>query len=222
MWWKRGFIVLLSLNILVFASGLIAFNRLPSANSKPANQMANAVAPGTTPTQAASVQLSIGQDAINTYLDYALSQQSDVHKVMSYARIQFSDDWTCDIGVKLLNKIVPFHIVFHPVVIDGNLDLQVKSASMGEVPVPTALLFLLLKHLPWPNWIGQNPAHHTIELNFTQRPQKPYGVRILSYSPKSQLLSLQVSILPKDLMTHGASKSASSSAKPRTASVNQS
>lgn len=197
MWWKRGFIILLALNVLVFAGGLIALDAYPSASSTGANTNAPQQP---TSNETASVQISIGQNAINTYLDYALSQLGDVHNIMNYARVQFSDNWSCDIGVKLLNRVVPFHIVFVPTVVNGDLHLQVQSAVMGQVPVPDSLLFLVLKHLPWPNWIALDPTHHTIQLNFTQRPQNPYGVSILGYSAKSQLLNLKVTMVPKELL----------------------
>ncbi|EPZ43002.1 DUF2140 family protein [Alicyclobacillus acidoterrestris] len=192
MWWKRGFIILLSLNILVFVGGLIVLDSFPSATSSSVKKFQSTPDDGKT----AAVQVVIGQDAINSYIAYALTQEADVQKIMSYAQIQFASTWNCDIGVKLLDKVVPFHLVLVPDVENGNLNLQVKSASMGQVPVPDSLLFLLLKHLQWPNWINLDANHHILQLNFTQRPQEPFGVRILGYSSTTQQLSLQVTMSP--------------------------
>ncbi|WAH36577.1 DUF2140 family protein [Alicyclobacillus dauci] len=200
MWWKRGFIILLSLNILVFAGGLILLDTFPAANSPRVKQIEQQQAPG----QTTSVQLVLGQDAINTYMDYALSQQADVHKVLDYAHIQFASTWNCDLGVKLMDKVVPFHLVLVPTVVGGNLYLQVKSAAMGQVPVPNSLLFLMLKHLPWPDWIGLDVPHQTLQLNLTKRPQNPYGVRIIGYSAQTQQLSLEITMVPKALMNSGS------------------
>ncbi|GMA63238.1 YpmS family protein [Alicyclobacillus fastidiosus] len=192
MWWKRGFIILLSLNILVFVGGLIVLDTFPSQSSSSVKNMQSTQDDSKT----AAVQVVIGQDAINSYLAYELTQEADVQKIMSYAHIQFASTWNCDLGVKLLDKVVPFHLVFVPDVENGNLNLQVQSASMGEVPVPNSLLFLLLKHLQWPNWINLDANHQTIQLNFTERPQQPFGVRILNYSSTTQQLTLQVMMSP--------------------------
>lgn len=196
MWWKRAFIILLSLNILVFAGGLILLDTFPAANSTRAKNLEVQQ----TPANAASIQLDIGQDAINSYIGYALTQEADVHQVLDYAHIQFTSTWNCELGIKLLGKVVPFHLVLIPKAVNGNLDLQVKSAAMGQVPVPDSLLFLMLKHLPWPNWISLDANQHTLDLNFSARPQKPFGVKILGYSAKTQQVSLIVTMQPKALL----------------------
>ncbi|WP_026962161.1 DUF2140 family protein [Alicyclobacillus herbarius] len=192
--WKRAFIILLTVDLLVVVAITVWWGTLPKANSGP-------VAPAPARSgKAATVQLSIGQDAVNAYLDYALSEQSDLKNTLSYARVEFDDTWEVQIGAKLADRVVPFDVEFNPVIRNGNLELQMESADLGQVPVPPAALIMILRHLPWPDWIAVNPDQRAIDLNFTDRPQHPYGIRILGYSRQTRLLTLQVTIVPKTLL----------------------
>ena len=192
--WKRAFIVLLSLNILVFVLGILWLNSFPRASTTPPTAVAG------TQDKTANVQIAIGQDAINTYLEYALSEQTDVKQFLSYARVQFGSNWDANVGIILADRVVPFTMEFTPTVVSGNLDLQVKSASIGDIPVPVSLLFLVLKRAPWPYWITPDAESSTIDVNFTQRTPHPYGIQILNYSPQTDLLTLNVSIVPKTVL----------------------
>lgn len=197
MWWKRAFIILLSLNVLVFAGGIILLNSFPKET-----------APTTPPSLAtpsagkASVQVVIGQDAINTYLAYAIRQDATLKKNLRYARIQFASDWTCDFGVNVLDSTVPFHLVLSPLIEQGNLYLQVKQASMGVLPIPNGLLFSILQRVHWPSWIGVDQAHDILQINLTKRPQNPFGVEVLNYSSSQQQLTLQLSMSPNAMLQH--------------------
>jgi uncharacterized protein YpmS len=190
--WKRAFVALLSLDLLVVAALAALFASFPSIKSSPAPPTAVA-------GQAATVQIAIGDQAINTYLDYALSEQKDVSRVLEYARVQFNADWHLDLGVKMSNRVVPLSFVLTPDVRQGDLLLHVNSATMGEIPVPTGLLFLLLKHLPWPAWIDVDANQATLVLAFSRRPANPYGIHADGYSAATRLLTLSVSIVPKSL-----------------------
>ncbi|MCL6452001.1 MAG: DUF2140 family protein [Alicyclobacillus sp.] len=194
--WKKAFVVLLSLNLFVVVGGALWWGTLPKASSVQPPQAA--VMSNDKP---ATIQLSVGQDAINSYLEYALSEQADVSQVVSYANVQFADTWTVQIGLKLKDRVIPCNIVFTPTVANGNLILHVESATTGDLPVPLGALFFVMSHLPWPAWIAVDGANHDLHLNFTERPQQPYGVRILGYSAATREVSLQVSILPKSLLS---------------------
>ena len=195
MLWKKAFVVLLSLNLLVIVGLTALWGSLPkvSQSSSPG------VTAGASNQQPATVQLAVGQNAINAYLQYALSQQKDVKNVLSSAQIQFGNAWTVNAGFKLSDRVVPFDMVFTPTVQNGNLQLALQSANMGQLPIPTAALVFVFRRLPWPNWITVDPSTDALDLNFTKRPQNPYGVSIVGYSPQTRLLTLKVSILPKDL-----------------------
>ncbi|QQE79498.1 DUF2140 family protein [Alicyclobacillus sp. SO9] len=211
--WKKAFILLLAINLLIVVGITSWWATLPSPQSKKGQT------PPTPVTKTANVQISVGQDAINSYLEYALSNQKDVKNVLAYARVNFNQNWDVQLGAKLANKVIPLNVVFIPTVLNGNLQLHMKSADLGQVPVPTAYLFLVLRHLPWPNWITVDALHSTLNLNFTKRPQKPYGVRILKYDQKTKMLTLQVSIVPKSLLsknfgTSGGSSSGSAAKGP--------
>ncbi|OFW78022.1 MAG: hypothetical protein A2201_05335 [Alicyclobacillus sp. RIFOXYA1_FULL_53_8] len=194
--WKKAFILLLSFNLLLVVGFTVWWGSLPKASQTSSNLPSSGVTSG----QPANVQVAIGSQAINSYLQYALTEQKDVQKVLSDARVDFSDQWNVQLGIKLTDRIVPFTIVFNPQVQNGNLLLQVQSATMGEIPIPTAALMFVFRHLPWPNWITTDAANNTLALNFTQRAQNPYGIYIQSYSPVSKLLTLQITILPKALL----------------------
>jgi uncharacterized protein YpmS len=193
--WKKAFVALLSLNLLVLVGFTMWWSMLPKANT--VQQKVDKLA---SQDKTASVQLAIGEDAINTYLEYAISEQKDIQGVLSYVRVHFDADWQLQVGIKLYDRVVPFDIVMSPKVQDGNLYLQVKSASMGQLPVPPSALFFVFKHLPWPNWITVDSDNYTINLLFTERPQQPYGIEILDYSTSTKLVTLRVSIVPKSLL----------------------
>jgi uncharacterized protein YpmS len=188
--WKRAFIVLLSINLVICVFFVAWLNTFPRAATVP---KADAGLMG----KAANVQLSVGEDAINTYLQYALSEQPDVKQIFSYARVGFSDTWDCDVGIKLTDRVVPFHLTLAPHVQSGNVELQIENAAIGGIPVPTSLLMLVLKHAPWPNWIALDLQNQAIDVNFTKRTPHPYGVKILRYAPDTRLLTMMISIVPK-------------------------
>lgn len=120
--------------------------------------------------------------------------------MLSSAQVSFADTWNVQLGIKLSDRVVPFSITFIPQVNHGNLLLQVQSATMGQIPIPTAALMFVFRHLPWPNWIAVDDAHSILALNFTERPQNPYGVYIQNYSNQTKLLTLQITIQPKTLL----------------------
>lgn len=192
--WKRAFIVLLSVNLVLSVFVIAWLNILPRSASVP---KADAGLTG----KAANVQLAVGEDAINTYLQYALTEQPDLQQFLSYARVGFSDTWDCDVGIRLTDRVVPFHLTLSPSVQSGNVDLKIDSAQMGGIPIPTSLLTLVLKHVPWPYWISLDAQNEAIDVNFTKRIPHPYGVKILNYSPDTKLLTMMVSIVPKPALS---------------------
>lgn len=204
--WKKAFAVLLSLNLLIIAGVAIWFVSLPKAGS---STIPPKVAAG---EKQASFQVSIGDKAINTYLEYALSQQADLKGVLSYASVHFNNQWNVQLGAELEGHVVPFDAVFTPQIVGGNLHLHMESAQFGGLPVPTSALFLVLQHLPWPNWIHTDGTNQTLDVNLTERPQHPYGVKILNYSDKTKLLTLLVSIEPKSAFPKGSTTKASTGA----------
>lgn len=195
--WKKAFVLLLSFNLLLVVGFTVWWGTLPKASP---GAVVNPPASSTS-GKPATIQVSLGSDAINSYLQYALTEQKDVQKVLSDAQINFGNNWNVQLGVKLVNKVVPFAITFAPQASQGNLLLQVQSATMGQIPIPPAALMFVFRHLPWPNWIAVDDAHNTLALNFSERPQNPYGIYIQNYSAQSKLLTLQISIQPKTLLT---------------------
>lgn len=193
--WKKAFIVLLSLNLFIVVGGALWWGTLPKATA--VRSPSQAISTNDKP---ATVQLAVGQDAVNTYLEYALSEQQDVQRVLAYASVQFSDTWQVQLGLKLRDRVVPCTIVFAPHVQGGNLVLHVESATMGEIPAPLGALFFVLRHLPWPQWIVVDGLNHDLHVNFTDRPQKPYGIKVLSYSPTTRQVTIQISIIPKTIL----------------------
>ncbi|MBX6353116.1 MAG: DUF2140 family protein [Thermoflavifilum sp.] len=195
MLWKRAFLALLCLDLLVITGGLFMLGRMP--------HLGRETPPAATATgEPANVQISIGDQAINAYLDYTLSQQADVSKVLASARVSFDSDWRLELGLKMADRVVPVTFVLTPEVQSGDLLLHVKSADLGDVPVPVGLVFLLLSHLSWPAWISVDGQQDTLVLAFTKRPANPYGVRADGYSPDTKLLTLTVSIYPKALSSN--------------------
>lgn len=191
--WKRAFIVLLSINLVLLVFGLVLLNSFPHGAPVPKSQISAQGKP-------ANVQLAIGEEAINTYLEYALTEQPDIKQIFSYARVGFDSSWGCDVGIRLSDRIVPFHLTLQPFVSSGNLDLRIVNASIGDIPIPTSMLLLVLKHAPWPSWISLDIPNEAIDVNFTKRPPHPYGVKILDYSQQTKLLTMVVSIVPKSVM----------------------
>ncbi|SFU91749.1 DUF2140 family protein [Alicyclobacillus macrosporangiidus] len=195
--WKRAFIALLSVNLAVLALLGLWWGSLPKAGSVPAPVPAAG-------EKAATFQLALDQDAINTYLEYAVSEQPDLKAVLAYARVQFDDRWRVQLGFKLQDRVVPADVVFTPSISGGDVTLHMESATVGalpSIPVPESALFFVFKHLPWPNWIGVDAEHADLQLHLSQRPQRPYGVQVIGYDPAQKLLTLRVSILPKSLLS---------------------
>jgi|GEM_PF-2188970 len=193
--WKKAFVILLSFDLLIAIGAAVWWSTLPvasSANNGTFTKSAQIQNP-------AKVQLSIGQDAVNSYLTYALSEQKDVQNVLSYAKVGFNQNWNVQLGVKLADKVVAFDVTLVPTVLNGNLQLHVTQADFGQVPIPVSALFLVFRHLPWPQWIAVDAATSNINLNFRQRPQNPYGVQVLQYDEQTKLLTLQITIAPKSL-----------------------
>lgn len=188
--WKKAFVLLLSLDLLVFVIIGVWFATLPKPKSGNVPQ-----APSS--ERLARIQLSMGQDAINTYLAVAVSQQPDLKKVLSYATVQFGTRWKLQFGLRAQNRVVPADLVIAPKISGGNLDLQIEHATLGHVPIPLSLLMLTLRHASWPNWIAIDTANHMLNLNFSERPKSPYGVEVLGYSPQTQQLSMRLLIAPK-------------------------
>ncbi|WP_067621189.1 DUF2140 family protein [Alicyclobacillus acidiphilus] len=194
MWWKRAFIILFGINLLICAAGLIAWNALP--NHAPSQT----VSPAKTPAGAPSVDVVIGQDAVNAYLAYAIQQEADLRQIVEGAHVQFATNWDCDFYIDVLGKAMPFHLTITPLIENGNMLLHVEKASMASIPIPNPILFSLLGRARWPNWIQTDAGHDNLDINFTSRPQQPFGVRAVQYSPETQQLTMQITISPNTLM----------------------
>ncbi|MCL6593402.1 MAG: YpmS family protein [Alicyclobacillus sp.] len=203
MVWKKAFLLLVTLNLAVIAGIGLWFDSLPRRTQQAP------VIPAAPASQTAAVNLTVDQDAVNTYLTYALSEQPDLAKVLAYARVQMDTRWQVDLGLQLSDRVVPADVVFTPEVVNGNLRLHMESADIGALPVPVDGLFLALKHLPWPTWIVVDSSHSDLVLNVTQRPANPYGVRVLSYDPGQRALTLRVTIQPKAMLPNSKTSPAS-------------
>lgn len=197
MWWKRAFIVLFSVNLLIVAGGVALWESFPRVNS---SQSPPATGQGSAAHEA-SIQVDIGQDAVNTYLQYAIVDDPELAHVLDTAHVTFATQWSCSMGVKILGEVVPIDLVLNPIIQGGNLDMQVVSANIGVLPVPNGLLFSVLGHVKFPSWIQADGSQSQLRLNFSQRPARPFGVQILGYSPVSQTLALQLTLSPS-MMLH--------------------
>lgn len=196
--WKRAFVVLLTLNVLVGVLALAWITSFPTATSPQVSALPQHLS---TPSNEAVMQVAIGDEAINSFLNYDLPRQHDLKRVLASARVSFAEDWNCRLDIKLLDRQVPFVMTFSPAVHRGNLDLHLLRSSMGGVPLPDFMLFLVFRHLPWPGWIILNSKQHTLDVNFTNRPPRPYSIRVLSYSAKTKQLTLAVGIEPSAVHT---------------------
>ncbi|GLG01326.1 hypothetical protein Alches_13650 [Alicyclobacillus hesperidum subsp. aegles] len=194
MAWKRAFIILLSINLLIVVAALIVWNTFPTKNQSTGG------APPLVASQQPAVEVQIGQEAINAYLSYAIAHDEEVGKILGSANVQFDHDWNCDFGIRLLGKIVPFHLVLTPKVTAGNLVLHVDSASMSFFPIPNSILFSVLERAHTPNWVEMNAGQDDVEIDFSKRPQRPFGIRMLNYSEATKKLALQLTISPQAVM----------------------
>lgn len=196
--WKKAFVVLISLDLLIAVAGVVWFRSLPRAANLPPPRASTQ-----NQQQLAQIELSMGAQAINTYLEYGLAKQKDLSQVVTYANVGFGNHWTVRFGLRLGNRVLPVTIVITPHIQSGNLGLQMISAQLGGLPVPPALLMMTFRQVPWPNWIFVSTATDTLQLNFTKRSPSPYGLRILSYSSNTKQLSMRVLIAPKSALAGG-------------------
>lgn len=192
--WKKLFVILLSLNLLAFVTVALWFELLPSP--KQVSKM-----PSPLPANAANIELVVGQEAVNTYLSYALTEQKDMKKILSYAGVTFKDKWNIRFGLKVADKVVPCDILLTPIVHQGNLWLPIDGASLGGIAVPKSLLFMLFQHVAWPSWIVIDPSTEEIRVNLTSRPSGQYHIRTMAYSTNTRRITFQVSMTPKPLAT---------------------
>ncbi|WP_062307242.1 DUF2140 family protein [Alicyclobacillus sendaiensis] len=190
--WRRLFIVLAALDLLAVIAGLILWNSLPQSG-----RSAAPVAP--VPANAPTVQVDIGADAINAYLAYAIAHDPEVGRVLESANVQFGDTWVCDFAVKVLDHALPMEFVVTPIAQNGNLILHVDSAQLSFIPIPRSVVFSVLERASLPNWIQVDGATQNIALNFTERPAKPFAVRVVQYSSTAKKLSLNLAIPPQTL-----------------------
>ncbi|GMA50222.1 hypothetical protein GCM10025857_15790 [Alicyclobacillus contaminans] len=195
--WKKAFVALLSFNLLIVVGLTLWWGSLPKTAI--VQRQVNRVA---SQNHTATVQLAVGEDAVNSYLEYAVSEQKDVQRVLSYARVHFADNWDVQVGIKLADRVIPCDIQMEPTANNGNLALHVTQANMGEIPVPVSALFFVFNRLPWPNWISVDSNQHILNLLFSNRPQEPYGVQVMNYSSTTKLVTLRVSIVPKSLLSN--------------------
>lgn len=190
--WKRLFIMLAALDLLAVIAGLIVWNGLPKSGDTTAPTVP-------VPANAPTVQVDIGADAINAYLAYAIAHDPEVGRVLDSGSVQFGNTWVCDFAVKVLDHALPMQFVVTPIVQNGNLILHVDSAQLSFLPIPRAMVLSVLERAPLPNWIQIDGSSQNIALNFTNRPPKPFAIRVVQYSPTEQKLSLDLAIPPQTL-----------------------
>ncbi|MDQ0190748.1 DUF2140 family protein [Alicyclobacillus cycloheptanicus] len=188
--WKKLFVLLLSFDLLVIVAGAVGFAVLSQPHKQPSP-------PAQSVGQEAEIPLTIGQDAINTYLAYAVSESSELRKTVSYATVQLGTEWNLQFGFLVGGRVLPVSILVTPTIHSGNLDLRVQQAHMGGLPIPPAVLVSVLQHAPLPAWIVADRDTNTIDLNVTARPKSPYGVRFVSYDATTKQLSVILLVAPK-------------------------
>ena len=197
--WKKLFVILLSLNLLAFVSVALWFELLPTPK-----QVSRTPSP--LPANAANIELVVGQEAVNTYLSYALTEQKDVQKILSYASVTFQNQWNIRFGLKVADKVVPCDIELTPVIHQGNLWFPIDGATLGGFAVPKSLLFMLFEHVTWPSWIVIDPFAEEIRVNLTSRPSGQYRIRAMGYSNETRRITFEVSMMPAPLSTKLTSK----------------
>ncbi|MCL6634079.1 MAG: YpmS family protein [Alicyclobacillus herbarius] len=79
--WKKAFILLLGLHLAMVVAAVGWYLSLPTWNSVPV--MSN--------SPAASVRMDLDDQALNAFLQAEISQQPDVRRLLSYARVDFQD-----------------------------------------------------------------------------------------------------------------------------------
>ncbi|MCL6489282.1 MAG: DUF2140 family protein [Alicyclobacillus mali] len=193
--WKRLFIVLAAFDLLAVIAGLLVWNSLPQSGHTPSPTVP-------VPANAPTVQVDIGADAINAYLAYAIAHDPEVGRVLEAASVQFGDTWVCDFAVKVLDRALPMQFVVTPIVQNGNLILHVDSAQLSFIPIPRSVVLSVLDRASLPSWVQIDGSSQNIALNFTERPPKPFAVRVVQYSPAAQKLSLNLAIPPQTLSQH--------------------
>ncbi|MBF8378518.1 DUF2140 family protein [Alicyclobacillus mali] len=190
--WKRLFIVLAAFDLLAVIAGLLVWTGLPRSG--------NTTSPAVpVPANAPTVQVDIGADAINAYLAYAIAHDPEIGRVLDAASVQFGNTWVCNFGVKVLDHDLPMQFVVTPIVQSGNLILHVDSAQLSFLPIPRSVVFSVLERASLPSWVEIDGSSQNIALNFSERPAKPFAVRVVQYSPSAQKLSLNLAIPPQTL-----------------------
>lgn len=189
--WKQLFALLLSLHLLLIAAVAAWYLRLPRATdaSPSVPSLATAASP------ASGIDVQIGQQAVNAFLQQALKNQPEVNRILATANITMGETWTGDIGIKIRNGVVPFNITFVPTVSSGRLDLQIAHADVGSTTV-TSTLINVIQLLRLPHYVTFIPGTDTLEIDLSALPTGPVEVHALSYSGSARTLTVLVNLVP--------------------------
>ncbi|MDQ0191186.1 DUF2140 family protein [Alicyclobacillus cycloheptanicus] len=186
--WKRVFVVLFSLHLILLAGVLVWFFSLPKAGTKAVQALASSNASGEPST---AVEIQIDQNAANLFLAQALANQPELSNILSSANVSFGDTWTTDLNIKVDQQVVPFTLTCLPTITNGNLDLQIVHASIGGTTMTDTFVNILqLLHLP--SWITFDPAAETIHIDFADLPGDKVKVHLERYSAARHTLTAQV------------------------------
>lgn len=191
--WKKLFIGLLSLNLLVFTIiFILIFSPTPDLPVEE-KQLTKEKAGAEFTVQSTKKNLS---QLVNGYLDEALNDKKGKYSV------QFEEDVQFNGSVQAFSKDIPVSISMEPIVQEnGDLILQQKEMSLGLLLLPkNKILEYVEKQVDLPEWIRINPKKEQIYVAVTKIDIKSnFNIRIQQFDLENDRLSFRIKVPTESL-----------------------
>ncbi|WP_182200807.1 YpmS family protein [Paraliobacillus salinarum] len=191
--WKKLFIGLLSLNLLVITIiFILIFSPAPDLPVEE-KQITEEKAGAQFTVQSSKKNLS---QLVNGYLDEALNDKKGKYSV------QFEEDVQFNGSVQAFSKDIPVSISMEPIVQEnGDLILQQKEMSLGLLLLPkNKILEYVEKQVGLPEWIRINPKKEQIYVAVTEIDIKSnFKIRIQQFDLENDRLSFRIKVPTESL-----------------------
>lgn len=159
--WKWAFITLVA--ILIIGFGFLATQMLRAGSQQ--------VKPTTsTPTSAASFNVTLNKKQLNAMAAYYLNQYQNESKQKVTYQFEVNDDAVLTGQTKLLGLPVNFGLSLTPKVLaNGNVQLKAKKLAVGELSIPVKAVMSYIKaQYNLPDWVDLDVKQKTITMDLNR------------------------------------------------------
>ncbi|MFT8321252.1 MAG: YpmS family protein [Bacillus sp. (in: firmicutes)] len=167
--WKKAFLILLSINILVFI-GVSILIFLPSDKS-------NSISQTDATVDAVSLDVTTNKKDLTKLINYYIEKQGLDGPI--HYEINLSDEVELYGYVPVFNEDLEMKLTFEPQALEnGDLVLTQKSISIGQLPLPVSYVMKFIQQkYKLPEWVEINPDKAMIYVYLT-RMKTESGLRV--------------------------------------------